>query len=201
MVLDPIVPLTSREVAALVGAVRTGAGLLVAGGRSAIHDSLGLRVSPAAMERLYPTDREAWDSLGVGYSTLWPRATLRQTDSAPPDIVSFLRATRSPLRSAPVEDVLLGIPFGRGRIVVISDGAPLANRSLRTDLVSLLGIRMLEWRAPGGRPSIVFGEYHQGHGHQQQGHHVQIGGIPALVLLNVRGLDMPWFAAWPDTRL
>src|SRR5918992_1658926 len=40
MLLDPVVPLTSGEVTALLDAVRAGAGLIVAGGQSAIHDSL-----------------------------------------------------------------------------------------------------------------------------------------------------------------
>jgi hypothetical protein len=47
---------------------------------------------------------------------------------------------------------------------MIINGAVLANGQFREKATAVMPIRMLEWIAPGRRPTIVFAEYHQGHG-------------------------------------
>ena len=76
------------------------------------------------------------------------------------------RGTDSARRSSPAA---AGFPFGRGRVVVISDPDLLRNDVLRvcdwkTDVVA---VRMLEYLSDAGavrRDRIVFDEYHQGYG-------------------------------------
>ena len=144
VILRPPVPLTSREVSAVLDAVRRGAGLLlVPGFASAFGDSLG---------GLTPTPR-------------WPLLVLRTTDEAPDSIVTMLSVKGREIETDSIYPVVVGMPFGRGRIVIMGHGSLLANVQLREKSNAVLPVRMLEWLAPGRRPPLVFAEYHQGHGH------------------------------------
>jgi hypothetical protein len=165
-ILRPPVPLTSREVSAVLDAVRGGAGLfLVPGLTSAFNDSLGIITLPTPPFGTIAVDTTAWDTLGVDApSPRWPLMMLRPTKEAPPDLVTFLSVRAREIESDSVYPVVLGIPFGRGRIVVMAHGSLLANVQFRDETHALLPIRMLEWLAPGRRPTMVFAEYHQGHG-------------------------------------
>jgi hypothetical protein len=165
-ILRPAVPLTSREVSAVLDAVRRGAGLLlVPGFGSAFVDSLGVAVIPAPPLGVVRADSVAWDSLGMhAPSQRWPLLLLRETEDAPDSIVVMLAVTGRGLEADSLYPAVLGIPLGRGRIVMMAHGAPLANVMLREKSTAVLSVRMLEWLAPGRRPQIVFAEYHQGHG-------------------------------------
>lgn len=165
-ILRPPVPLTSREVSAVLDAVRRGAGLLlVPGFASAFMDSLGMEVVPAPPLGVVHVDSAAWDSLGgLTPSPRWPLLVLRPTDKAPDSLVTIL-AVKSREIADSTYPVVLGIPLGRGRIVMMAHGSLLANVQLREKDTAVLPVRMLEWLAPGRRPPLIFAEYHQGHGH------------------------------------
>lgn len=166
VILSPPIGLTSSEVSAVLTAVRGGAGLLlVPGTESAIADSLGIEIVPTQLGPHEVVDETTWDSLGAIPSTRWPFAIVDVTDSAPPGVRTILAARR--LRSNFVSDtqpIVVGISYGRGRIAVLADGEILANARFRTASAAVLPIRLLEWTAPGERPTLVFAEYHQGYG-------------------------------------
>jgi hypothetical protein len=166
VILRPPVPPTSREISAVLDAVRRGAGLLlVPGFGSAFGDSLGFTVGPAPPFGVVRVDTAAWDSLGgVVTSSRWPNSILRLTEDAPDSVVPMLSVKAREIETDSIYPVVLGIPMGRGRIVVMSHGALLSNLMLRADRNAVLPVRMLEWLAPGRRPTLVFAEYHQGHG-------------------------------------
>jgi hypothetical protein len=166
VILAPPVELTSLEASAVLTAVRRGAGLLlVPGAASAIADSLGIK---AVYSQLGPHEivrRAAWDSLGVRPTVRWPFGVIEITDSGPSSFTTILQARR--LRANLVADtqpIILGIPYERGRIVVLADGHVLANSELRDETTAVLPVRLLEWVTPGRRPTLVFTEYHQGYG-------------------------------------
>ena len=165
-ILRPVIELTSLETAALLDAVRAGAGLvLVPGVSSTIMDSLGLKAVHTSLGPHEVVRRPAWDSLGVRPTTGWPFAVIERTDSAPPEAITLLATRR--LRSNFVIDtqpLVLGVPLGRGRIAILADGDILANSELRDETIAVLPIRLLEWVAPGRRPPVIFTEYHQGYG-------------------------------------
>ena len=165
-ILRPAIPLTSSEVSAVLDAVRRGAGLfLVPRFGSAFMDSLGVVMIPAPPLGVTRDDVAAWDSLGLAPTSRWPMILLRLTEDAPDSVVTMLAVRGKEIETDSIYPVVLGIPHGRGRIVVMSHGALLANAQLRDRRNAVLPVRMLEWLAPGRRPTIVFAEYHQGHGH------------------------------------
>ena len=58
------------------------------------------------------------------------------------------------------------MPFGRGRVAIVSDPDQLRNDVLRecTWNAGVTAIRMLEWVDPARTRRLVFDEYHQGYG-------------------------------------
>ena len=167
-ILRPAVPLTSREVSAVLDAVRRGAGLLlVPDFRSSFGDSLGIEIRPVPPLGVIPSDSIAWDSLGgLTPTPRWPAVVFQTTDDAPDSVITMLgvREVDVDVDVDSVLPVVIGFPYGRGRIVMMAHGAVLANGELRDGHNAVLPIRMLEWVAPGRRPTLVFAEYHQGHG-------------------------------------
>jgi len=165
-VLRPPVDLTSSEVSALLDAVRRGAGLLlVPGFGSAFLDSLGLMLGAAPPLGLTRADEAAWDSLGgLAPTPRWPALVFRESEEEPPDSMVVLLAVRSRVYPDSIYPVVVGLPLGRGRVVMMSHGALLSNLLLREADNAVLPVRMLEWVTPGRRPPLIFAEYHQGHG-------------------------------------
>jgi hypothetical protein len=165
-VLRPPVELTSSEVSALLDAVRRGAGLLlVPGFGSAFLDSLGLMLGAAPPLGLTRADEAAWDSLGgLAPTPRWPALVFRESEEAPPDSMVVLLAVRSRVYPDSIYPVVVGLPLGRGRVVMMSHGALLSNLLLREADNAVLPVRMLEWVTPGHRAPLIFAEYHQGHG-------------------------------------
>jgi hypothetical protein len=165
VVLRPRVDLTSGEASTVLDAVRRGAGLLVVPGfSSTIMDSLGMERAPPLFTSFRPVDRDTWDSLGVTPSARWPNTWIIATDSAPEGMSVILSARLGTAARDTALPIVVGVPFGLGRIAVVSHGAILANGLFRDGSNSRLGVRLVEWLAPGRRPTIVFAEYHQGHG-------------------------------------
>jgi hypothetical protein len=165
VILRPRVDLTSVEASTVLDAVRRGAGLLVIPGlRSTVLDSLGLQRSPSFFTTFRAVNRDAWDSLGVAPTARWPNTWIVTTDSTAGDLSVILSARlATPIRDSTLP-IVVGIPFGRGRIAVISQGTIVANDLFRDGSNSRLAVRLLEWLAPGQRPPVIFAEYHQGHG-------------------------------------
>ena len=176
LVLDPPVDLTAVEVGHLLDAVRRGAGLVViprSGSR--IADSLPVWSSGAGgtfapifvpLDTTYRTPPEAV----LTPLHLWPRAVLRARRPLDDDTVVFLAAkpiavggkkTRSEARAGAV---VLGIPFGNGRIVTIADPTFLRNDVLRHGNTSILAFRAIAFAAPDSLSTLVFDEYHHGFG-------------------------------------
>jgi hypothetical protein len=73
---------------------------------------------------------------------------------------------------------ILGIPFGRGRVVAVADPDFLRNRELRKGGAAVLAVRLVEWLSRGGRRPLVFDEYHQGFGR-----HADVSGWVARTLV------------------
>jgi hypothetical protein len=106
----------------------------------------------------------AWDTLGVGERPPFIERTF-DVDSAPPGVVAFLTARRyEDGESTDPEPIAIGVPFGRGRIVIVYGRWAVQNSEFRRDRRAIFPFRMLEWLAPGRRPTIVFAEYHLGFG-------------------------------------
>jgi hypothetical protein len=166
VVLRPMVPPTSREVAAVLDAVRRGAGLLIVPGfRSVFSDSLGLVTLPLPPFGVELVDSTAWDTLGVVEpSPRWPLSVLRIKDDAPDTSIIMLAVREEDSEADSILPVVVGMPLGRGRVAVMSHGGVFANAVFRDDSNAILPVRLLEWVAPGQRPPVVFAEYHQGHG-------------------------------------
>ena len=182
-ILRPAVSFTSSEVSAVLDAVRRGAGLLlVPRFGSAFMDSLGISVVPAPPLGVTREDTEAWDSLGVVPSARWPLLVLQVGEEGPDSVMTLLAVRGREIERDSIYPVVVGIPHGRGRIVIMSHGALLSNGMLRDRRNAILPIRMLEWLAPGRRPTIVFTEYHQGHGQ-----HASVMGTVRRELVNTPG--------------
>ncbi len=166
VILRPAVGPTSREVSAVLEAVRRGAGLLlVPEFRSNFGDSLGLVVRPIPPLGVVPVDSAAWNALGApAPAARWPGLVFRTTDEAPDNLEVILAVKGLEIDTDSVYPVVVRFPLGRGRVVMMSHGSLLANAQLREKTNAVLPVRMLEWIAPGRRPTLVFAEYHQGHG-------------------------------------
>lgn len=182
-VLAPPEPLTSSDVSALLGAVWRGAGLvtvLVPG--SPLGDSLGVGLrtlrrrggrardvafaGPLAHLQLpVPDDsgdvRAAADRVLVfersqrGITRFLTMPGVRDSSAA---------GSRDPEAPDDVALVAAGFPYGRGRVIVLSDPDLLRNMVLRETPMGVAAIRMMEWATPPGTARLVFDEYHFGHG-------------------------------------
>jgi hypothetical protein len=165
VLLRPAVELTSSEAAALFDAVRKGAGLLLVPEQgSALTDSLGVKVSDRSFTPYPPANPAQWDSLDAIPSIRWPYSVFELSDSTPDSAVVILAAREFDGFAIDSAPVVLGVPLGRGRIVMIADGTVVSNVVFREGFNGVLPIRLLEWLAPGRRPEVIFAEFHQGYG-------------------------------------
>lgn len=186
-VLDPPLLVTSREVHALLQAVRGGAGLLVVvppGGGGPLADSLGISRSAegGAMDRRDEAQPGSCpgslDSPGL---ISWPGGRVMsywlQTEREP--AVVFTRVTTdsglsaaarraarlpdAPPDSARTRLAMAGYTLGRGRVVAVADPDLLRNDVLRVCRwnAAVAATRALDWLAATGGRRLVFDEYHQ----------------------------------------
>ena len=180
-VLDPPVALTAGEVHRLLESVRAGAGLLVVAERgSALADSLGLEPSRDGGLLVAPAGVACADSLNRPGALRWMGGgviTLRlQGARRPAGAVAFAHTRRpgrpdstdlaSAVPDAPGDSLppaVLGIPLGRGRVVVVADPDLLRNDVLRVCEwgMGVAAFRALDWLSQAGGRRLVFDEYHQ----------------------------------------
>ena len=188
-ILQPPEPLTSSDVSALLAAVWNGAGLLAVLPRnSALGDSLGVNVhrrtaeetrvtlaGPLARARpdlAEPQPRRARES---DPDRVMPIATrVLEFDRPQSGIVRLLalpgvadssRAeTRDPADTSRSAAVAAAFPYGRGRVVVVSDPRVLRNVELEETYAGIVAVRLLEHATPPGVRRLVFDEYHFGYG-------------------------------------
>ena len=163
--------ISDREAADLLAFARRGGSLLIAGGGGSIADSLGVvshengRLAEAEFEpdcERRGTWRSELAQIAYGSSIGWNRP-------APPDTVGFGEIEIGGRRGRPEyrARVGVGMPFGQGRIVVVSDEGFLANDvirrcELRTDAEF---VRMIEYLSKGRRGlRVAYDEYHHGYG-------------------------------------
>ena len=178
-VLDAPEPLTSSDVSTLLGAVSRGAGLFAVLSRnSALGDSLGVNVTRSREE--------------LPVALAGPLASVQRSEQATPDetrpkantvlrfegsrreITRLLElpgaidssdvTTRDPADRSRVPAVAAAFPYGRGRVVVVSDASILRNIELRDTYSGIAAIRLLEAATPAGVKRLVFDEYHFGYG-------------------------------------
>jgi hypothetical protein len=145
LVLGAPVGYTAVEAHRLLEAVRAGAGLFVIpepGTRLA--DSLGLTWAVELPRR----DSLGMQRIGPG----WVRQVLRRVDDD--------RVT-----DEGVEPVIVGLPMGRGRLVVAADPELFRNSEVRLGAPAERVVRLVEWLQDGDAARrIVFDEYHHGYG-------------------------------------
>jgi hypothetical protein len=93
------------------------------------------------------------------------RRMLRANRPLADDTVAFLSVFGLRNQIQPTTSpAVLGIPKGKGRIVVLSDPHILRNQLLDEEDLVVLPQRLLEWAAPSPGATIEFDEYHQGAG-------------------------------------
>jgi hypothetical protein len=170
LVLFPSIDLTANEVHNLLGAVRAGAGLVVSPvSDTRLTDSLRLVTEPARMARRGETPRIR-DVTSTDPERRWVRLVLREphprSDSTsaftpPANSQTFLDVQTTEGR----QPVIVGLPFGRGRIVVAGELDDFTNERMRQADTGVRVVRMIEWLMAGdtSRP-IIFDEYHHGFG-------------------------------------
>lgn len=207
-VLAPPMPLTAGEAHEYLEAVRAGDALLmVAEPRSALSDSLGIKPTRAGGTLVHDPQASAGCTSSGFAPALWPDGevhlfglTHREMHAGSERFAAVtMRAGGE--RTAEM-DAAEGFPYGRGRVVVVSDPDLLRNDVIRHCPwgADVIAVRMLEWlRAGGGQPrtTLAFDEYHQGFGshssttrairrflvHHPVGRTILTGLIAALVLL------------------
>jgi hypothetical protein len=183
-VLDPKKALTSDETHRLLDAVRRGAGLVVVlSDTNALSDSLGLQTSDSgylasthAWTRCPTLDWGAPVAMWFGDSPMLYRLWNAPTKPWPADTVVFVSVragglstlqTRRDSTATPSGPALLpaavGFPLGAGRVAALSDADLLRNDVIRVCHYGLgvSAVRALDWVSRGGRPPLVFDEYHQ----------------------------------------
>ncbi|MGH7471568.1 MAG: DUF4350 domain-containing protein [Longimicrobiales bacterium] len=171
VVLDPPVDLTAIEVHNVLEAVRAGAGLLVAlPFQSRLADSLQLRRVPEARLRATDSARSALRDTTSLRGRRLLRHVLRQRvgrlDSTVVLVPGSAGRVFESLQSARGrEPVIVGLPFGRGRVLAAAEPDLFSNEVLRRRNSGVRVVRMMEWLTSGdSSPPIVFDEYHHGHG-------------------------------------
>lgn len=171
LVLAPQIEPTAVEVHRLLDAVRAGAGLLVLpSADSRLADSLGMRRVPVVPLPPREPGQQTVPDTPVTFGRSLVSWVLRPLDG-PNDSVRALvtpRGGRSFLSLRTrygSEPVILGYPFGGGRIVAVANADLLTNRVLREGLPAVRVVRLIEW-LQGDDPArtIVFDEYHHGYG-------------------------------------
>lgn len=179
-VLDAPEPLTSSDVSTLLGAVSRGAGLLAVLSRnSALGDSLGVNVTRSRKELPVtlagPLASARRSQQATPDETRMPEAnTVLRFEGSRRDIERLLElpgavdssdvTTRDPADTSRAPAVAAALPYGRGRVVVVSDASILRNIELRDTHSGVIAIRLLEAATPPGVERLVFDEYHFGYG-------------------------------------
>ena len=163
--------ISDREAGDLLEFARAGGSLLIAGGGGSITDSLGIvshengRLAEAEFEpecERRGTWRAELTQMAYGSSIGWSRP-------ARPDTIGFGEVVIDARRERPEHRArpAVGMPYGEGRIVVITNGEFLSNDvirrcELRTDAEF---VRMIEYLSRGRRGlRVAFDEYHHGYG-------------------------------------
>lgn len=177
-VLAPPVPVTASEAHQYLERVRGGDGLLfVYGSRDALSDSLGVTATRGgAILHVAAADSAGCASRVELIAPLWPDGHahlygILWRRGQPEGKVTFaLRADPASPTASRFADAAAGIPYGRGRVVVVADPDLLRNDVLRHCAwgADVAAMRMLEWLRAGGeqpRTVLAFDEYHQGYGH------------------------------------
>ena len=182
-VLEPRLPPSAGETHVLLDAVRHGAGLVyVIVDRSPLSDSLrigwsdsGYTMHPLAV---YDTGgcpaRDPGSPYPLWFDSKVHLYRLVPLAQWPSDTSVFVTVElRDKRRSTAPASV--GIPFGAGRVAVLSDADLLRNDAIRICRwgLGVAAVRTLDWVSAGRRPSLVFDEYHLGEG--------QHGGMNATI--------------------
>jgi hypothetical protein len=174
-VLAPPMPLTPSETHEYLEAVRAGDALLfVAQPKSALSDSLGITPTRGGGTLVHDSEAAVGCTTTRFAPTIWADGevhlyglTFREMYTGS---VRFAAVTMEAERVRAIErDAAVGFPYGRGRVVVVSDPDLLRNDVIRhcpwgADVIAM---RMLEWLRAGGdqpRATLAFDEYHQGFG-------------------------------------
>jgi hypothetical protein len=193
--LSPSVSVRKDEAHALLEAVRAGSGLLLVldGLAQTISDSLkvatkapGITASPDSIAVAgCPVRRPLLDE------SLWANQLphlygVRFTGPPPSDVV---RLDRAVVPDSSTVHFAVGFPYGRGRVVVLSDPDMLRNDAIRIcsfglDVAagSVLGYLAGADVGPA-RTTLVFDEYHQGYGARIG----LLGGFTAVLLHTAGG--------------
>ncbi len=189
-VLDPVLPLRSTEVHALLEHVRAGGRALVVAStrQDNFLDSLHLKVGPSGT--MLPVESKlrscATGKVDARYTSLWfgdeaYMLTLQWTAPRPGELRTFVSATVESAKDQKVaRPTMVGFDYGAGRMVVSVDGDVFRNDAMRQCALGLdvAAVRALEFLRDGGdapRTRLVFDEYHQAHG-------AHPGSISAAVL-------------------
>lgn len=186
--LSPGVPVRQDEVHALLEAVRGGAGLLVSldGSTASLEDSLRIRVGPGATIRPSAVVTADCPSEGrIATPTLWPdgQAHLYGITFRGPRPAGVERLDRALVSDTATSVRALGFPFGRGRIVVLSDPDIVRNDALRVcrfglDVTIAAALGYVARRDDGTlRTTLRVDEYHQGYGERSDA----VGGFLAIL--------------------
>ena len=196
-VLAPPEPLTSSDVSTLLGAVSRGGGLLAVLVRhSSLGDSLGVNVTsrsidtghvalagPLARARPdlatleepdesedqpsdYDVDRVMPEAFQVLEFDRSQRGITRLL-TLPGTVDSSAVETRDPDDTTSSATVAASFPWGRGRVVVVSDPRLLRNSELDETYGGVIAIRLLERATPPGVSRLIFDEYHFGYGQRR----------------------------------
>ena len=107
------------------------------------------------------------------------RFALTARRTLPEDTVVFLGVLTTENLTFRRRPAVLGIPFGRGRVVAIGDPWIVRNQLLDEEKLVVLPERMLEWSAPSPSARVVFDEYHHG-----MGRHASVIGAMKRALSN-----------------
>jgi hypothetical protein len=172
VILEPSIPLTASEVHRLLETVRAGARLLtVPALGSRLADSLGVRRVPVLPEGTAGDGgrfgrRDSSAAFGPG----WVRWVLRAPGPQDDDIA----ATFVPAADATTilwlntrrgqEPMVVGLPYGRGRVLVAAEPGLFRNSTLRQEGGAVRAVRIVEWLTDGEGGPLVFDEYHHGYG-------------------------------------
>jgi uncharacterized protein DUF4350 len=173
--LAPPQPVTAIEAHQILDQVRRGSALLlVLAGEGPLEDSLPLQLSFSS-GTYAPSDTTGCERPS-GALALWPdwRVHLftlkwRKGARVPASPIVFASLDSTTSDSAATPNAAVGFPFGRGRIVVMSDPDFLRNDVLRVCKwgLDVVAIRALEYLRDGSavpRKRLVIDEYHQGYG-------------------------------------
>ncbi len=186
--LDPVVPLRSTDVHALLERVRGGGALLVmlGPGSHLLADSLHLVFGRSVYRSKDPNgsrDAEGCPAEEKGVFnrrmlyTLWPgdQVTLRQIGwrgPKPDSVVPLIETARRPIFERDGRSAAIGFVYGRGRIVAGADPDVLRNDAIRVckyglDVDAARMLDFLSERGDSPRRHIAFDENHQGYGEQR----------------------------------